>query len=86
MKLPKHDLMATLLFGNHSFEAAIHQKPNLSNIENFNYHLSLTERSTADFLLLIMKYEEAIGILRCQFGNKQQIVNKRSKISNRVES
>ena len=52
----------------------------LSNIDKFNYLVSLVESSAADAITGLMtsaNYGEAIAILQKRFGNVQGIVNKR---------
>ena len=51
----------------------------LSNIDKFNYLVSLVESSAADAITGLMtsaNYGEAIAILQKRFGNVQGIVNK----------
>ena len=63
-----------------TFESAIHQNPNLSDIDKFNYLNSLLENTAADAIsgltLTSGNYNEAIVILKKRFGNKQLAINK----------
>ena len=58
----------------------IHQNPDLSDIDRFNYLKSLLEKSAADAIaglaLTAANYDEAILILKKRFGNKKQIVGR----------
>ena len=63
-----------------SYESAIHQNPDLSDIDKFNYLQSLVEHSAAEAIagltLSSSNYAEAITVLKKWFGNKQQLINK----------
>ena len=63
-----------------SFESTVHNNPNLTSIDKFNYLHSLLEWSAAEAVswltLEAANYEEEILILKKRFGNKQQIINK----------
>ncbi len=63
-----------------SFESAVHDNTELSDIEKFNYLTSLLERSAREAIsglaLTAANYHEAIATLKARFGSKQQIVNK----------
>ena len=63
-----------------SYESAIHQNPDLSDIGKFNYLQSLVEHSAAEAIagltLSSSNYAEAITVLKKRFGNKQQLINK----------
>lgn len=63
-----------------TFEAAIHKNSKLATIDKFNYLNSLLEKSASEAIaglaITNANYEEAIGILKTRFGNKQMIVNK----------
>ena len=63
-----------------SYESAIHQNPDLSDIDKFNYLQSLVEHSAAEAIagltLSSSNYAEAITVLKKRFGNKQQLINK----------
>ena len=63
-----------------SFESAIHQNPDLSDIDKFNYLQSLVEHSVAEaiagLILSSSNYGEAITVLKKRFGNKQLLINK----------
>ena len=67
-----------------SINSAIHNNPELSEVDKFNYLRSLLEGSAHDAIAGLMlssgNYKEAIKILNKQFGDKQVI------ISNRMES
>ncbi len=62
-----------------SFEAAVHSRSDLSDVEKFNYLTSLLERSARESVsglaLTAANYHKAIDILKKRFGSKQQIVN-----------
>ena len=63
-----------------SYQSAIHQNPELSDIDKFNYLKSLLEKSAADAIaglaLTTANYGEAILILKKSFGNKKQIIGR----------
>ena len=63
-----------------SFDSAIHQNTGLNEVDKFNYLRSLLRGSARDTISGLMlteaNYAEAITILRCHFGNKQQIISK----------
>ena len=63
-----------------SFQSAIHNNEQLSEIEKFNYLNSLLERSAREaisgFALTAANYHEAISTLKKRFGGKQQIIDK----------
>ena len=58
----------------------MHSNPSLTNINKFNYLNSLLESAASDAIsgltLTSANYEEAIGVLKKRFGNKQLIVNR----------
>ena len=60
-----------------SYESAIHNNKDLSDIDKFNYLNSLLERTAREAIsglaLSSANYHEAIAILNKRFGNKQQI-------------
>jgi hypothetical protein len=62
-----------------SYSSSIHENPNLSDIDKFNYLHSLLEKSAAEAIsglkITSANYQEAIDILDKRFGNQQQIVN-----------
>ena len=62
-----------------SYSSSIHDNPNLSDIDKFNYLHSLLEKSAAEaksgLKITSANYQEAIYILDKRFGNQQQIVN-----------
>ena len=63
-----------------SYESAIHNNTDLSDIDKFNYLKSLLERAAYDAIsgltLTSANYHEAVAILKKRFGNKQQIIAK----------
>ena len=67
-----------------SYESAIHNNGNLSDIDKFNYLNSLLEPTARDAVsglaLTAANYHEAISILKKRFGNKQQIISKHMDI------
>ena len=62
-----------------SYKSAIHDNPDLSNVDKFNYLNSLLEASAAEAIaglkLTSTNYQEAVELLNQRFGNKQQIIN-----------
>ncbi|CAB4034050.1 Hypothetical predicted protein [Paramuricea clavata] len=62
-----------------SYSSSIHENPNFSGIDKFNYLHSLLEKSAAEAIsglkITSANYQEAIDILDKRFGNQQQIVN-----------
>ena len=67
-----------------SFESAVHQNPNLSEVDRFNYLTLMLEhnasRAIAGLSLTASNYNKAIAILKKRFGNKQVIINKHMEI------
>ena len=63
-----------------SYKAVIHDNPDLTDIDKFNYLRSLLEglalEAVSGLTLTSANYQEAISILEKRFGNKQQIVAK----------
>ena len=63
-----------------SYNSAIHQNPELSDIDKFNYLKSLLEKSAADAIaglaLTTANYGEAMSILKKRFGNTKQIIGR----------
>lgn len=63
-----------------SFNSAIHENPELSKVDKFNYLRSMVTHSALEAIsgltLTGANYDEAIEILRKRFGNKQLIINK----------
>ena len=63
-----------------SFNSAVHNNPELSEVEKFNYLRSLLEGSAHDAIAGLMlsstNYKEAIKILNKRFGDKQVIISK----------
>ena len=63
-----------------SFESSIHQNPDLSQVDKFNYLHSLLDGTAAEAIaglaLTSSNYEEAVKLLRKRFGNKQQQISK----------
>ena len=63
-----------------SYESAIHNNTELSDVDKFNYLRSLLERSAYDAIagltLSAANYREAVKILKKRFGNKQMIISK----------
>ena len=86
MKLPKlsiprfnGELTALTPFWD-SYKAVIHDNPDLTDIDKFNYLRSLFEGQTLEAVsgltLTSANYQEAISILEKRFGNKRQMVAK----------
>ena len=73
-----------------SFESAVHDNVELSDIEKFNYLTSLLERSARDAVsglsLTATNYQKAIDTLKKRFGCKQQIVNNRMDALLQIEA
>lgn len=63
-----------------SFKSAIHENPDLSKVDKFNYLRSMVTHGALEAIsgltLTAPNYDEAITILEKRFGNKQLIVNK----------
>ena len=63
-----------------SFESAIHNNTDLSDIDKFNYLKTFLERTASEAIsgltLTSANYREDISILKKRFGNKQQIISK----------
>ena len=72
-----------------SFESAVHNNRELSDIEKFNYLSTLLERSAHEAIsglsLTSENYREAIATLKKRFGSKQQIINKHMDVLLHVE-
>ena len=66
-----------------SFESSIHNNPDLTDIDKFNYLHSLLEHTAAEAIagltLSSSNYEEAIALLKKRFGSKQQLISKHMK-------
>ena len=62
-----------------SFESSIHNNPDLTDIDKFNYLHSLLEHNAAEAIagltLSSSNYEEAIALLKKRFGCKQQLIS-----------
>ena len=62
------------------FQSSIHNNPELSDIDWYNYLHSLLESPAANsnscLSLTATNYSEAIAVLQKRFGNKQQVINK----------
>ena len=63
-----------------SFSSAIHNNPDLSQIDKFNYLRSMVSGTALEAIsgltLTAPNYDEAVQILQKRFGNKQLIINK----------
>ena len=63
-----------------SFQSAVHDNTDLSDIEKFNYLNSLVERTAKEaisgFSLTAGNYHEAVKTLQRRFGGEQQIIDK----------
>ena len=63
-----------------SYESAIHNNKELTDVDKFNYLRSLLERTAYDAIagltLSSANYREAIEILQKRFGNKLLIISK----------
>ena len=62
-----------------SYTSAIHDNPDLSDIDKFNYLNSLLESKAAEAIAVLKitsaNYQEAVDVLNQRFGDKQQIIN-----------
>lgn len=67
-----------------SFQTAVHNNGQLSEIEKFNYLNSLLEHTAREaisgFALTAANYHQAICLLKKGFGGKQQIVDKHLEV------
>ena len=72
-----------------TFESAVHNNPTLSDIDKFNYLVSLLESTAAEAIagltLTAANYEEAVTTLKRRFGNRQAIINRHMDILLRHE-
>lgn len=63
-----------------SYESAVHNNRDLTNVEKFNYLRSLLDHTAYDAIagltLSSANYDEAISILKKRFGDQQLIVSK----------
>jgi hypothetical protein len=61
------------------FESAVHNNASLTNIDKFNYLMSLLEgqalRAINGLAVTEENYQAAIDILRERFGNTQQLIS-----------
>ena len=61
-----------------SFQSAVHDNPEISKVDKFNYLNSVLEgpaaRAIAGLTLTASNYENAVGILQDRFGKTQQII------------
>ena len=61
-----------------SFQSAVHDNPEVSKVDKFNYLNSVLEgpaaRAIAGLTLTASNYENAVGILQDRFGKTQQII------------
>ena len=68
-----------LHFGTHS-KSSIHNNPDLTDIDKFNYLHSLLEHTAAEAIagltLSSSNYKGAIALLKKRFGCKQQLISK----------
>ena len=73
-----------------SFESAVHNNSELSEVEKFNYLNSLLERSAREAVsglaLTTANYSKAIETLKRRFGCKQLIINKHMDALLQVEA
>ncbi len=67
-----------------SYESAVHENTELTDVDKFNYLRSLLERTAYEAIsgltLSSANYREAIDILQKRFGNKQLIISKHMEI------
>ena len=85
LQVPKPKLIIKPFNGNLTawtpfWDSYIHDNPELSNIDTFNYLRSLVSHSALDAIsgltLTDANYLEAVEVLWKCFGNKQLIINK----------
>ena len=73
-----------------SYNSAIHQNDDLTDVDKFNYLRSVLERtayeSISGLTLSSANYQEAIDILQKRFGNKQLIISKHMEILLNIEA
>ena len=73
-----------------SYDSAIHQNSSLTGSDKINYLRSLLKgtarEAVAGLTLTVANYDEAIGILKKRFGNRQQIISQHMDILMNVES
>ena len=73
-----------------SYEYAIHNNLDLSDVDKFNYLRSLLEHSTYNAItgltLSTAHYQEAVETLHQSFGNKQMIISKHMETLLNVEA
>ena len=95
MKLPKltiqpfdGDVTKWTLFWD-CYDSAIHQNPSHTGSDKFNYLRSLlkgtAKEAVSGLMLTAANYEEAIGILKKRFGNRQQIISRHMDLLMNVE-
>ena len=72
-----------------SFESSIHQNPDLSQVDKFNYLHSLVDGTAAEAIaglaLTSSNYEVAIKVLKKRFGYKQQQISKHMDVLLQLE-
>ena len=86
VKLPKLSLrkfdgdMSKRMSFSDSLESTVHQNPDLSEVDKFNYLTLMLEHSASGAIgglsLTASNYNEAVAILRKRFGNKQVIISR----------
>ena len=83
VKLPKRSFDGELTSWStfwDSFESAIHNNGQLSDVDKFNYLRSLLEKGAYDAIsgltLSAGNYQEAVAILKKRYGDKSQIISK----------
>ena len=63
-----------------SFEVAVHENSMLSDVDKFNYLVSLLDppasSAIAGLKITAVNYPEAVALLKKRFGNKQHIISK----------
>ena len=71
------------------YDSAIHQNSSLTGSDKFNYLRSLlkgtAKEAVSGLMLTAANYEEAIGILKKRFGNRQQIISRHMDLLMNVE-
>ena len=71
-----------------SFESAVHENPNLSGVDKFNYLKSLlvgtAQNVVAGLALTSANYEKAVELLQARFGNRQIVISSHMEALTRI--
>ena len=72
-----------------SYESAVHNSPDLTEVEKFNYLRSLLDGAAYDAIAGLtfssVNYKEAVQILQKRFGDEQLIINRHMEALLRVD-